>query len=1010
MSEKSRLELVSSISEPACILDHKASVLFENLAFKNNYSSNWKTEIQRSFENYVESNGGQSGFVTIKISLELTIQASITFIDDIYLIVVLSDNHEAKELAKNYYKHILTEHYPGGSVTLLDRDFTILYTAGLGYEKYNLDPESFISKPFSDLVDQEVFDFLNEHLDELKAGQSCHLEYHFAETYYSTTFKPLLNKKNNLNHILIVANDISDLHNYQTRLFEAKQNIKQYKQILVNSLNEIYIFDSDSLKFSFLNNAAQTNLGYTKAEWSELTPVKIKPNFEESAFRKLLDPLKKGEKSLLIFETSHQRKDNSVYDVEVHLQYFSEPEQSFFHAIILDISDRKKATKELREAKLLAEKANQAKSEFLATMSHEIRTPLNAIIGYSDLLTDFNLPPKPSNYIKTVHTSATLLMTLINDVLDYAKIEAGKFSLNPEVTTLPILLDEAISQITFSAAKKDVAVHINLDEKAPNIIEVDPVRLRQILVNLLSNAVKFTAKGTITLGVQHLSRELKSENTTYARLLFYVEDTGVGIKEENKKRIFEAFTQEFDFTHKKYGGTGLGLNISNHLLSLMDSNLQLESTYNVGSKFYFKIEVPTLVKESSNADLQVTHSWKNSLVIDDDVNSRALIRNYLTNLGIECEESESGIKAIPMVENNAYDLLFVDYNMPYMSGIEAVKFIKDRISHIKQPKKIVLLNSTHNEDELEVLTANLQIDGVLNKPFTKWRFNQLLNSLELSKDVDKSIVVESPSAKFTFERILIVEDQELNAELLKNMLLKLKPDIQIAFAENGKIAIDKVQSNTFDFIFMDVQMPEMNGYDATTYIRNKLSFTKPIVALTANVVLGEYERCIKAGMDDYLTKPLTKLKLVNMLSKWEGRKNDSQKNSVDKLATTAEIFENVPRFDKAQLLEKVEGDLSVVETMLTICLKYLNEVPQLLIESRNDLDALHTHAHKLKGTALNMTLFRLAALAKKLMFETDNSERLSKHNQCAILIEEIKDEIALVIELLETKSYQTTNS
>lgn len=982
MQEINYAEVLDRIDAPACILDSHGVFIQVNKKFKEAFPNNEGDQIASEVNNYLKK---ENKPVAIEFDLGFNglkkTAATITKLDKGYLLLFLPTHFQFRNLQHFYYQELLTQFFPGGSVTLIDKSLTILYTAGAGYEKYNLDPSNYFNKHLSELVDSNIIDFLEAHFDELKEGKNCYQETVYQDTYYSTTYKPLLNKEGELVRILMVVNDTSELHEYQTRLFESKQNLAQYRQILENTLNEIYVFNAETLEFTFLNDAASSNLGYNAEEWKKLTPLDIKPLFESHTFHKLIKPLKEGKKQVVIFETIHQRKDGSTYEVEVHLQLFkSDP--AIYCAIILDVTERNKGNKELREAKLQAEKANQAKSEFLATMSHEIRTPLNAIVGYSDMLIDTDMDETQHKYMQTVHQSARSLMDLINDILDYSKIEAGRLVLAPEEMNLNSALEQAVSQISYQAQEKHLELAIEDDVDMPECIYIDPVRFRQIIVNLLSNAVKFTSSGKITTGVKVL-RKATDENQK-ALLQFYVRDTGIGIKKENQERIFEAFTQEFDFTSKKYGGTGLGLNISNHLLSLMNSRLQLESEVGKGSTFFFNLDIESC-EEAEQATEIVELNWERALVIDDDKYSRELIGSYLSINNISFELCENGLEAIPILENTSYDVAFIDYNMPYMSGLEVIRFINERIPDHLKPKHLVLLNSTHEQDELNLQAAKLSIDGILKKPFTRWRFIQLLKSI----NKQKVKLNESKRPKTELERILVVEDQEVNAMLVKNMLSKLEPNTITDHANNGIEALQFLKKQHYEIILMDIQMPEMNGYATTEEIRKRYENDMIIIALTANAVQGEYQRCIAAGMDDYLTKPLTKASLERVLSEWKevirNRKSPKEQKEIE-----ANGKNSVIHFDKSELLSKVGGDEELVQNMVDICWKYLKDLPNELNLSISEPEKLHDKAHKLKGTALNMTLFNLADMAIRLMKESDNQIIASK------LIHDIQDEIELI--------------
>lgn len=518
-----------------------------------------------------------------------------------------------------------------------------------------------------------------------------------------------------------------------------------------------------------------------------------------------------------------------------------------------DLSKQKENEIAITIEKEKAERASKAKSQFLANMSHEIRTPLNGVIGFTDLLKSTELNDTQMIYTDTLKQSAKLLLDVINDILDFSKIEVGKLDLEIRKTNLGELTSSAIDVVTFQAQSKKLELLLNISPDLPKFIYVDPTRLRQILVNLLSNAIKFTFGGEVTLKVEMLSK-----NGVTAQFRFSVHDTGMGIEKENLTKIFEAFSQEDNSTSRKFGGTGLGLTISNKLLELMgNSTLKVSSVIGEGSVFSFDLDLKI---EESRKEKVLNQQSKRALVLDFSPTTREILKNLLEFHGVHTQTFSSLSDMIRQIESGeSIDMIFID---KMISENEATSII-ERILGAKNSKinveNIIIITKSIDDDSSFVPLKKLGIKHRLLKPITDFKLMTILNQYSKNMMQRGNGNSYKPNRNLISEKwkVLIVDDNQTNLLLARTLIRKILVNAEIFDATDGLIALEKNQMNTPDIIFMDIQMPNMNGYEAATAIRES-SFNQDvyIVALTANHTIEERENCKHYGMDDYLTKPI----------------------------------------------------------------------------------------------------------------------------------------------------------
>lgn len=514
-----------------------------------------------------------------------------------------------------------------------------------------------------------------------------------------------------------------------------------------------------------------------------------------------------------------------------------------------------------------AQKANSAKSEFLANMSHELRTPLNGVIGFSELLMHTSLTPVQLQYTSAIHTSAKSLLGVVNEILDFSKIEAGKLELEIERNDMVQMIEQSIDIVKFSAERKGIELLLNIPDNLPRFAYVDAFRVSQILINLLSNAVKFTEEGEVELKV-----DFAIDGPDSGTFTFIVRDTGIGISDENKIKLFRAFGQADTSTTRKFGGTGLGLIISEKLARKMNSHIVFESEAGKGSVFSFSITVP--YETSSTVFSEKIENIRKALVIDDNFKSRILIQKMFTNWGIETIICDSTAEAVFILQMGVeFDLVVVDNLMNESNAISAIKTICERINASVDSLNFLILHPSSQGVEFFDECRLLGIKHLIEKPF---RYDKMFDYLKnihtpIVEDTTDCLDITNKPNDSGNIKILVVDDDIFNMILAKAILNNIMPGVCISEAQNGLVAYESIISNNYDIVFMDVQMPELDGNEATRRIREyekEKNKHTVIVGLTAGAHSEEREKCFQAGMDEFLTKPIESDKLKLILRKY----------------------------------------------------------------------------------------------------------------------------------------------
>ncbi len=525
------------------------------------------------------------------------------------------------------------------------------------------------------------------------------------------------------------------------------------------------------------------------------------------------------------------------------------------------------AQAELEEARDDAVANSSAKSDFLARMSHEIRTPMNGVLGMAELLRNTQLTAKQERFVGTIYDSGSTLLALINDILDFSKIEAGKLKMESLSVDLRRLVEEAAESFAEPASSKGIELITMVAAEADTHVMTDPTRLRQVLVNLMGNALKFTERGEIVI---RLDTEDEGD-VVMAR--FEVRDTGIGIREENQDAIFESFTQEDGTTTRVYGGTGLGLSISRQIVDLLGGELRLESSPGVGSRFFFTVPLDRDLDHEDEQREPSTVAGKRILVVDDNATNLEILVNHLESWRARVLTADCAADALYVLEeaDEPFDLAILDWHMPGTDGLELARQIRAREE--RYDLRIMMLSSlAHSLDEKDC--NELCISTQITKPVRQSDlFDALLNVLG-SDSAEPAPNRRAPTGERNLEgRVLLAEDNTVNQAVAVGMLKHMGLEVEVA--ANGREAVDKLLGDDYDIVLMDCQMPVLDGFDATREIRKweLESFERPtaIVALTANALKGDREKCLDSGMNDYLSKPFTAEELYSVLSLWLGR-------------------------------------------------------------------------------------------------------------------------------------------
>ncbi|MGD9300531.1 MAG: response regulator [Desulfobacterales bacterium] len=763
-----------------------------------------------------------------------------------------------------------------------------------------------------------------------------------------------------------------------------RESEEKFRTIIETAPDGYYEIDPSG-NFTFFNDSMCKIVGYSRNEIAALNQLELLDEANSQKLKDVFNQVLGSGKPVTSLAWTLSDKNRSLRFLESSVSLIKDPKGNpvGFGGFIRDVTQRQRAEVMYR-AKLAAEAASRTKSEFLASMSHEIRTPLNAIIGLVELMLTSDLPPDQREDLDVVKSSAYSLLSIINNILDFSKIEAGRLEFEKTAISFRQFMDESLKIMGMKAHEKGIELAYQIAPDIPDRIQGDPVRLRQVLLNLVDNAIKFTKKGEVIV-----SAAAQSQTDYEVMLDIAVTDTGIGIPEDKQRSIFGAYSQGDPSTLREYGGTGLGLSVSAQLVDLMGGKIKLKSQPSRGSSFRFTAGF--MIQQNGEGhkteDAHPDLVGLSAMVVDDNESVRKITTKILEGLQIKVVAVSSPQEARELlsksqVENTPFDLILIDSDMPETDGFSLAEWIIDH--QISDADIIMLLSFPHlkRKAELEVLGISTSIV----KPF---------GALELEGIILRARGIKKPESELTANtqkravripsrplKILVAEDTAFNQKFIQRLLGRWNHHVKLV--GNGHQALEALRNKSFDIVLMDVQMPHLNGLEATKTIRLEEQQSKnhiPIIAMTAHAIRGDRERCLEAGMDEYISKPIDSDKLFDAIEKLTGGSHTLDKKEDESSA-----------IDKATLLKAFDGDWNFFKEVVDV---FLDDYPKLIDDLRRadketDSNTLMRAAHSLKGMLKNFQ----AEPAAEVAFKLETQGKAGNFDAVAETIEYLAGQIA----------------
>ncbi|HEX5899250.1 MAG TPA: PAS domain S-box protein [Solirubrobacteraceae bacterium] len=757
----------------------------------------------------------------------------------------------------------------------------------------------------------------------------------------------------------------------QRRVIEAalERSDHRMRQIVETAHDAFISIDARGLITGW-NPQAETSFGWSQRDalGRELAETII-PERDRAAHRRGLERfLATGEGPVLgrRLELTALHRDGREFPVELTISPIEMERGYTFNAFLRDITERKGAERELALARDEALEASRMKSMFVANVSHEIRTPMNGVIGMSELLLDTELNDAQREYAEAISASGEALLTIIDDILDFSKIEAGKLELDPTDFDLRDAIERACGMLAARAHEKGLELAVAIGPEVPALVHADCARLRQVLTNLVANAIKFTAEGEVVV-------QARAEPAGDGEALVRVEvsDTGIGIERDALDQLFEPYAQADGSTTRKYGGTGLGLAISRQLIELMGGRVGAESEPGKGSSFWFELAMPHAEASEHAPREEPSLAGLRVLVVDDNATSRRILERQLSSWQMSCEVADGAARAMGLLQSAAaagipFALGLLDLNMPGVDGFELAAAI--RATPALRGMRLVLMSSSGAPEDAA-------LDGALVKPVRQSRLYEEIQAVMAGEHAVAARLRAPASAdaprRGPIPAILVVEDTLINQAVAAHMLARCGFEAQVA--ENGRTALEALSKRTYAAVLMDCQMPELDGYETTREIRRLEQGGRrmPVIAMTANAMQGERERCLAAGMDDYLTKPLRQRTLKDTLARWVAEAPETAEDPDPAAAADGGRRDDggSPRLlDDAVIsdLENLDGDAlnGLVALYFDEAAGHLSDLGGAV--DRGDMALVAQMAHALRGNSSTLGAARVAHIAAEL--------------------------------------------
>jgi PAS domain S-box-containing protein len=864
--------------------------------------------------------------------------------------------------------------------------------------------EDIIGKHFSvfypsDTGDADYFEaklaYAREHGSERDEG--WRLRKDGSRFWAHVTITPLYDEAGQLIGYSKITRDLTERRERETAL----RDINALQQAILDNAGVAIISCTRGGIIKLFNPSAERLLGYSAAELvnryspsifhdqgevfaraealSQELGVRIEPGFETFVAK-----AKNGEVDAR--EWTYVAKNGRRIPVQLTITGLFDEERNLlgFVGLAIDLTEQKRHEAEIEAARELAEQAARTKSEFLANMSHEIRTPMNAILGMTQLVLQGELQPQQRDYLSKAFSASKALLAILNDILDYSKIEAGRMELEEREMSLETTLSNTLALFSAQAEQKGLELVFDAPADLPGPLLGDPLRISQVLSNLLGNAIKFTEKGSVTLKVECIAQDERA-----CRIRFSVGDTGIGMSEDQIERLFAPFSQADSSITRRFGGTGLGLSISKTLVELMRGELTVSSRLDEGSVFSFTLDFAPSgglpIRQQSLQRIGI----RSALVVDDQETAALVLKLQLNSWGVPARIANSGEAALVLLEaaerqGAPFDLLLLDWKMPEMDGLAVVSMIEGRVRDGRLSNMpVIMMVSAYSREELLRRISGLQITAVLSKPVMPSNLFNTLMELEQAPGIVAPTAQEKPDPLVHYQtaagslqgvRILLAEDNTLNQQVALAFLEGA--GVQVIIANDGEEALDLAGREQFDAILMDLQMPKMDGLEATRLIRALPGGAElPILAMTAAVMERDRKACIDAGMDDFLAKPIDPEKLIQTLCLWvrphaEAPAATPQREPAQALLPAAIV--NHPDIDTAAALHRMAGNQALYTRLLQAFAIGCADIADTL--AGNERSVVAHSVHQLKGETGNLGLRNLAALCADIEPELHDAE------------------------------------